>query len=355
MMLLLNAPVLCANAQSDKQKAKELGARAVKLEDEGRVDEAMPLLDEAQKLAPDDYNYPYEIAYCYRVKENYNKGIEVMQKVMTFPDIREECYQMLGDLYDLNGDSTMALRSFADGLQKFPNAGSLYLETGNVYFLREQFLTALPWYEKGIEVDPAYPSNYYRAAQIYTSSSESIWGMIYGELFMNLERNSRRTSDMSSWLYKTYKSNIVIKSKDSMEVHFCQNHQMEIDENTIKQGKEMRLPFSLMYEPLLIMSMSFNDTIDVAALCNMRKKFISLYYEKDFNKKYPNVLFEYQHTIEKAGHIDAYNHWVLMKGNEDAFVKWKDSHSSEWESFIKWFQANPIEITTANEFVRSKA
>jgi len=266
---------------------------------------------------------------------------------------------MLGNLYDIDGDSVMALKAYADGLKQFPGSGALYLETGNVYLIRKQYGNAIPWYEKGIEADPSYPTNYYRVAQLYTSSTNPIWGMIYGELFMNLERGSERTGDMSGWLYDTYRNNIIIRSKDSMSVTFCRNTTIYADDLMDKKKKRakknFRLPFSMVYEPLVLTSMIMADSVNIGSLCSMRKNFLQAYYERSYNKSYPNALFEYQHKIDRAGHLDAYNHWILMRGDETAFTKWQSSHMGEWANFVKWFKDNPISITADNVFLRTKA
>ena len=341
-----------AIGQTNKDKAKAIVKEAIKLEDGGKPDEALPLLAQAQELDPENYTYPYEVAFCYQMKKDYRQAISTMLKVMKMKDIKSDCYQQLGNLYDMSGDSVMALNTYREGLEKFPDAGRLYLETGNVYFNRKQYAKALPFYEKGIEADPVYPSNYYRAAQIYTASSESVWGMIYGEIFMNLERNTQRTATMSKWLYGTYKENIVIHSKDSMEVHFCKNIYLSADNVKSGKQKEIRLPFSMVYEPLILMSLTFVDSLNTESLCRMRAKFIDLYFEGDFNRKNPNVLFEYENTIRKAGYLDAYNHWILMKGDEASFSNWESRHQKEWDGFMSWFNEKSIKINKENSFVR---
>lgn len=72
-----------------------------------------------------------------------------------------------------------------------------------MYALIEDYDRAVSYYEKGVYVEPAYSSNYYRLAQLFLSSKDKFWGLIYGEIFMNLERNSQRTEEMSKWLFNT--------------------------------------------------------------------------------------------------------------------------------------------------------
>jgi len=341
-----------AFGQDDKQKAKDLGMAAIKLEDENKPDEALPLLQQARALDPDNYNYPYEVAFCYNLKKDYRQAAETLEKVIKMKGARDECYQLLGNTYDMSGDSVKALATYAAGLKLFPKSGRLYLETGNIWLIRQDYDKALPYYEKGIDADPAYTSNYYRAGELFMSSAESIWGMMYGEIFMNLERNTERTAKMSKWLYENYKTNIVIKSDTALEVHFCNNNNIDVDD--LKGGQGFKLPFSMMYEPLVLLSILPAKEINMETLCRMRKNFIDQYYEKEYNKTYPNVLFAYQHAIEKAGHLDAYNHWILMKGDEAAFTKWRNTHQDDWAAFATWFKEHPLEVTDDNKFVRGK-
>jgi hypothetical protein len=73
-----------------------------------------------------------------------------------------------------------------------------------------------------------------------------------------------------------------------------------------------------------------------------------------FNKEYPNVLFTYQNTISESGNMEAYNHWLLIKGDDDAFNTWKAANETKWDSFVKWYMANPIKLDDTNHFYRAQ-
>ena len=170
LLLLIAAQV--AHGQTNKQIALEKGQQAIKLEDEGKYAEALSLLNEAQKLDPGDFNYPYEIGYTYYVQQDFIKALDQFKKVVTYKNITDQCFQMLGNTYDVMGDSMNAFKAYDEGLKMFPNSGRLYLEKGNVYWNKKEYEKALPFYEQGIKADPKFPSNYYRATRIYCSSTE---------------------------------------------------------------------------------------------------------------------------------------------------------------------------------------
>lgn len=209
------------------------------------------------------------------------------------------------------------------------------------------------FYELGIEAEPKFPSNYYRAARIYCNSDEEVWGMIYGEIFMNLERNTDRTAEISKLLYNTYKSEITFTNDTSFSVSFSRNATINIGD--LKNLKKMKLPFGVgVYEPTLMLSMLEVKTIDLNTLDHIRTNFVTNYFERGQNKTYPNLLFTYQKKVKEAGRLEAYNHWILMKGDEVAFDQWHTANNTKWDSFTKWFSANGLKIDNDNKFYRGQ-
>ncbi len=351
-LLLFLALGQIASGQTDKEKALAKGMEAIKLMDSGKMDESIKLLEEARKLDPERLDYPYELAYAYYLKEDYKKAIKLLEEHLDNKDVTERFYQLLGNSYDLQGKTEKAFDAYDAGLKKFPNSGMIYLEKGNVYWNKKEYGKALPFYEKGIEVSPKFPSNYYRAARIYCGSTEEVWGLIYGEIFMNLERNSNRTAEISKILFDTYKSEIKFTSDSSMTVSFCQ--QMSINVNEISDPKNIKLPFCMIYEPTLLMSIAFEKSIDINSLDRIRSSFVVNYFKSEREKTYPNVLFSYQKQVKDAGHLEAYNHWIVMKGDETGFNKWQSENKEKWDKFIKWFSDNGLKIDGSNRFYRGQ-
>jgi tetratricopeptide (TPR) repeat protein len=346
--LVICFTVFEALGQTDKEKALLKGQEAIKLMDDGKTDESISLLKEAQKLDPERFDYPYEMAYAHFLKEDYKETIKILEKNIDHKDVTERLFQLLGNTYDITGKSDKAFEVYDAGLHKFPNSGMIYLEKGNVYWGKKEYAKALPFYEKGIELDPAFPSNYYRAARIYCSSTEEVWGMIYGEIFINLERNSKRTAEISKLLYDTYKSEIKFVNDTSMTVSFCQ--QMSMNVNDLSDPKNIKLPFCMIYEPTLLIPIAFEKTVDINSLDRIRKGFVENYFKMGHNKTHPNILFDYQDKLLKAGHLEAYNHWLLLKGDEEGFEKWQQGNKEKWEGFIKWFSDNKLKPNASNKF-----
>lgn len=349
--ILVLIPVICYG-QSNIEYAKNKKDKAIELMDNGNTDAAIKLLDEAKKLDPSNFEYDYEKAYAYYIKQDYKTSIKIYKEVIKYDNATDQCFQMLGNLYDISGEPDKALKTYDKGLKKFPNSGRLFLEKGNVYWVQGKYGDALVFYEEGIKADPMYPSNYYRATLIFSSSTEKVWSMIYGEIFMNLERNSKRTSEISKLLFDIYKNQITIHN-DTISLSFSKNNTITISD--LKDLSNFKIPFGVgSYEPTLLLSITGEKEIDINSLDRIRKNFLDNYYSKDFNSKYPNALFEYQKKISDAGYLNFYNHWILMKGDEANFAKWQEENMDKWDNFIKWFTDNGLKLDSNNKFYREQ-
>lgn len=349
LVLLFAAP--CAYSQTDAEKAKEMKDNAVKLMDEGQVDESIKILKEAQKLDPENLDLPYEMAFAYVLKKDYKEAVKILEKNLDHKNVTDQVYQLLGNSYDYWEKPEKAIEAYDAGLKKFPNSGKLYLEKGNVYLIKKDYNKAIPLYEKGIEVDPNFPSNYYRLALLFCNSKESMWGLLYGELFLNLEHGSKRFYEISELLFATYKEGIKITSDTSSKIDFCE---IVLNADALSSKKDIRFPFCMPFGQTFIVAMVGAKTVDVNSLNGIRTNFLSFWYQFKHNKDYPNVLFEYQEKVRQAGHLEAYNHYILAGADVDGFKEWAGANREKFTNFINWYRENQISLDSKHKFYRGQ-
>lgn len=340
------------HGQSNKEKAHDIGMQAIQYSKKGDYSKSLELLKEARKLDPENIVYSYEIALAHTYKKEYKKSIKILNKLRKSKDVHDKIYQLIGVNYSLNGQANKAIEFFDKGLKKFPNSGILHLERGNMELYAEEYSSALSYYEKGIIAEPSFPSNYYWASKLYCSSSESVWGLIYGEIFMNLERNSKRTAEISQLLFDTYKSKISFTSDTSMSAKFCDK--IIVDVSNFNDSTGFKMPFCMIFGTSILLAIINEKEINISSLDRIRQTFIDHYFSSDSHNTHPNILFEYQKKIKQAGHIEAYNHWILMKGDPKGYEEWYLKNEEKWEAFIDWFTENRIKIDKNNYFHRKQ-
>ena len=296
-------------AQDKKEIALQKGKETIKLMDEGKIEESISLLEESQKLDSENFDYPYEIAYANYLKKDYKKAIEIAEKLENYKNVNAQLYTLWGNSYDNLGNSKKAIEIYDLGIKKFPNIGLLYLEKGVVYEFEKKYDEAVQTYQKGISVEPKYPSNYYRLTNLYLNSADKTPGLIYGEIFVNLERTTNRTKEISEKLFDTYKNAVTFINENEKKVDFCKELMIDV----AKYEKDKKLPLCMIFGGNFILGLTNQNEINLNSLSAIRQSFIKFHFEK-FAKDYPNILFDYQKKMMDNKVFDAYNHYIFQMG-----------------------------------------
>ena len=353
LAILISTSWTYGQTEDDKEKASAYGMEAIKLMDEeGKFKESIDLLKKAKKLDPDRIIYTYEIAYALYSQGQYKKAVKEMKKIISHKDVSDQYFQMLGNSYDNAGMPEEALKAYKQGLERFPNSGKLYVEQGILEYIRGNYDTAIDYWEKGIEVEPTFASNYYWLGKIYSFSDERIWSVLYGEAFINLERNSKRTTEMSKILFDTYKASIKVTSDTSAAVSFSK-------QMLVNPSLEFEMPFTMSYEMTMAVAMPMdamsNDfEISISYLNALRQNFIAGWFQQEKEDDHPNLLFDFHRELREQEFFESYNYWFLMMGNEEEFENWLETNEAKYDEFINWFSDNPLTMNEENYFSRRK-
>ncbi|MFM7007092.1 MAG: tetratricopeptide repeat protein [Flavobacteriales bacterium] len=340
ILTLLIAFSISAPYAQENPAAKEIN-EAIEAMDAGNFSQSRVILEEVLQKDSTNYDAWYEYAYSYYLQKDYNKALEIMQSQTKNAQATDQLWQMIGNSLDIIGKPEEALAAYAQGLERFPNSGRLYVESGNIFLIQNKIDEAIPYYEKGIEMAPEYPSNYYRLARIYCNSENEIWGVLYGEIFMNLERNTQRTREISALLYQTYQKALSYE-KGQWLISFAKDAS----------------PFTIDFEMAIGLAAAAygidnkKPSINVASLTAIRKALLKTLSEQD--KVKDMVLFTFWQQIDDMNFWDAYNYWVFAQAPNDQFEKWRKNNTSDFSYFVKWYNPNPIVITEATYFSKTK-
>jgi tetratricopeptide (TPR) repeat protein len=237
-----------------------------------------------------------------------------------------------------------AIETYDEGIKRFPDSGRLHFEKAIVYLSQNNLKEAVANWETAVNTEPDYSSSYYYLAKYYSLHSESVWALIYGEIFCNLEKNSKRTLEISKLLYDTYSKTINFnEGKTNIDVQITANPE-NLD----------YLTFLMNYG--IVSSLSTIDVeknFNLANLIKIRKNFLSIWEQKGFLDDYPIVLLDWHQDLIDKGYFEAYNYWLFNAGNKDEFNAWYDSNESKFHDFDSWCSKNHIGVNTNNYFSKS--
>ncbi|MEP7259198.1 MAG: tetratricopeptide repeat protein [Flavitalea sp.] len=275
-------------------------------------------------LAKDNNNLELkkDLAFTFYLQRDYVKALEAAKPFAERKDADVQSYQILGMVYKAVEDRKEAEKMYRLALKKFPESGVLYNEYGEMLWSRNDFSEAVKLWEKGIEADANYSGNYYNISKYYYLSADKVWGLIYGEIFINLESYSKRTPEIKNMLLDGYK-----KLFAEADISKNQDNKNEFVKAFLAQVKQQ--------------SESVSAGVNADALSALRTKFILAWYDKE-NGRFPFRLFDYHRQLARAGMFDAYNQWIFGAASDlSAFQQWIATHPEEYEKFNN-FQKNRV-------------
>lgn len=349
-LLLIALLPLNAQTEADKEKALELGRKAIELMDNGKYNESLLLLAEAEALDPESPIYPYEACYAYYLAKDYKSALKLGKKTIKSGRVTPQLYSMMGNINDDMGQPKKAIKYYEQGIERYPESPIYYVELGILKSRQGELDAAAAYWEKGIEVAPTYPSNYFHLASLFARTDQHIWTVLYAEMFLNLEPATARSEAVAQHLYDGFQNAIQLEG-DTAKVSFLK--EMTISMNDLTSFK---LPAPMVFgTDMLAGTTAVTGATDLncTSLHKIRKEFLHFWYSNEHNEEYLNPVVERMKAIADAGHLEAYDHFLFRTGDPVGWEFWANEHKAEFDAFVEWFNANPAELSPGEGITRS--
>lgn len=291
------------------------------------------------KIIKENPNYTpaiQDLCFTYLLRNDYVNAHNTIAPLLSKDSVEEHTYQLMGMVYKALDEFKKADKMYKTAIKQYPQSGVLYNEFGEMHAANNKPNEAIKLWEKGIEVDPNYSSNYYNAAKYYVNSKDKVWSLIYGEIFLLLESYSKRTSEIKSLLYNSYKKFYTIE-----EIYKDQ----DIQNPFVKIFLDELANYSNKIKP---------DQLNSSSLTEIRKK-IAENWDKLYKEEYPFKLFQYHLQLIKDDNFEAYNHWLFDEiVSNDAYLKWKDQNPTKFEKFDHFQKGRVFKLSPGEYYQRMK-
>jgi tetratricopeptide (TPR) repeat protein len=317
--------VSTAALQVNAQDVSKMMETAQAYSKKGDFANALLVLNKANKTKPGDLVIQKELAYTYYRAGNYKEAVPIAQGLVDRQDADVQSFQIAGNIYKALGDPKEFEKTYRSALKKYPNSGALYFEYGEVMLTQQQSNEAIKLWEKGIEVDPSYPGNYYHAGKYYyyTGTNPAL-ALLYSEIFVNMESYTVRTAEMKNVLLDAYKSFFLQKPEP-------------------KPGKKrQQLNFQQSVANVLLSQAEVaSNGITPETLTMIRSRFVLGWYDK-LGAKYPYKLFEQMQFLLREGMFEAYNQWLFGPVTDmSRYQQWANTNAQKVNDFA-YFQKNRV-------------
>ena len=308
--------ILFAALTAAAQTATELHETARTFMRQGDYANAILVLNRAIKMEPKNIEIAKDLGLNYYFSKDFSKALEVYKPILERPDADDQCFQVAGDIYQAMDDPKEAEKVYKKGLKQFPKSGPLYNELGALLFAQKDYSAVKQW-EKGIEMDPGFSKNYYNASRYYYFTTDKVWSILYGEIFLNIEPSSVLTPEIKNILLEGYKKLFA---------------DADLNKTAVGQPAFVQAFLQTMNKQTNLAASGINTE----SLTMIRTRFILDWYN-DFGTKFPFKLFELQRQLMQDGMFDAYQHWIFTAAqNLPAYQNWITVNANEYNELTRF-------------------
>jgi tetratricopeptide (TPR) repeat protein len=316
--------LLFALSVATAQTPKELHETAKSFMQQADYMNAVMVLNRALEQDPQNTAMSKDLSLSYYFQRNIAKAMETIIPLLDRADADDQCFQIAGMIYKMSDSRKDLEKMYRKGLARFPDSGPLYNELGE-YLWGQKNGEAISLWEKGIEIDPSFSKNYYNAAKYHFLSSNLVWSLLYGEIFINMDPYGPKTPEIKQLLLDGYK-------------------RLFVDVN-LEAANTDKTPFVVQF--LKSMNAQTNVAslgINPETLSMIRTRFILDWFNNP--ETFPCSLFRYQQLLLQNGIFEAYNQWIFgSPQNLGAYQIWINTHADENAAFLNFQKGRVFKVT----------
>jgi tetratricopeptide (TPR) repeat protein len=290
----------------------------------GDYPNAIMVLNRGLAAYPNNLEMAKNLALNYYYFKDYKKAIGVLEPLLDRSDVDDQCFQIAGDSYWALENAKEAENMYRKGIKKLPKSGALYNELGKTLWVKNDYSAIKQW-EKGIENDPGFAGNYYNASKYYYFTTDKVWSLLYGEIFLNIDPKSAYAPEVKNILLEGYKKLFA--------------------EADLEKGNKEKNNFTAAYLKAMNKQSSLASSgINTESLTRIRTGFI-LEWDSTYAAKYPFRLFQLHKQFIEQGLFDAYNQWLFATDqNLPAYQAWTTAHPKETSDLNRFLQGRIFKI-----------
>ncbi|MDB5191809.1 MAG: tetratricopeptide repeat protein [Segetibacter sp.] len=342
-VLLLLTSICNAQGEQDPMSLHETAKGFLR---QGDYENALLVLNKTLQQKPNDLEVLKDILFANYLKRDFAKAMEIGKPLVDRTDADVPVFQMMGMVYKSIAENKEAEKVYKKGMAKFPDAGVLYSEYGDL-LAEKEIDNALKLWEKGIELEPNHSSNYYYVAKQYAQKGEILWSILYAEMFLNMESFTPRSTEIKNLLLDQYKRFFTAASPaatytakkaagNSRKANDLANKANEFSKNVA--------------EALYQQASQASYGITPETLVAIRTRFILDWYEK-YADKYPFRLFEHQRQLLQEGMFEAYNYWLFgPAANLKTYQLWQQYHQAELDTFLTFVRSKVFKVPEGQQY-----
>lgn len=321
-------------AQKSNDKADQLVREGVALHDQGNYKGAVKKYEKALSIDKNNTTAMQEATLSYTALKDYSKAIAYCDKLLAIGNVdqEEQVYVNKGTAQDLMGKPQDAIKTYKEGIKKYPGVYLLHFNLAITYSQTEQPELAIESLQKALSINPEHASSNLVLAYINYYEKKNVRSLLGTYYFLLLEPKGNRAQNALDHLGKLIDEGVQKKGNNTIDIH------MTSDRDTSDIFFSARV-----FLPLMAATKLTGDKDD-------RSKF-DLFYEyteavvgyisplADEHKDdfYVKIYVNFLKKAKEDGYLKPFCYWITQ-GRYSESAKWLADNTDEATEFITWFQ-----------------
>jgi Tfp pilus assembly protein PilF len=321
--LLLAAALMAHLPLRAQQDIAQLRQTAQTFQRQGDYANALLVLNRALQQDAKNIDVLTDIAYLQYLQRDFASAQETVKPLVDRDDAAVRTFQVAGNVFRALESVRECEKAYRKGLKKFPSSGALHSELGELLWAKKEAEEAIATWEDGIRLDPSFSGNYYHASKFYFAVADKVWSIVYGEIFLNLESYSTRTTEIKLLLLESYKK--YFTNSEVFKAYNARNKSAFEEAFLTVMDKQAPLAAS---------------GITTSSLLSIRTRFLLDWFASSASR-FPHRLFDQQQYLAREGMFEAYHQWLF-------------GAVSDIVEYQHWTQTHPEAVGQFNQYQRQR-
>ena len=311
--------------------AQDEARLGIQLIDDQEYNEGIKHLRAARNFDLGEYEYPFEIGRAFLLWGKTKKAEQYFYPLIRHGDATPELFILLAKCYG-NLDKAKSEKEVLEvGLGKFSNSGMIHSRLGKMFASTGDGPMALAYWEKGIELDPAFADNYRHAAQFLASQHDHLWTWLYGQTYLNLTVADNNPDVKAMKFVRTSLMGLLNMKREKIEA---------VGLNKI------------IYGLLTPCAMATEDAKTLAEMSVKLACFIEAWNKASDTPQVP--VLSHLTIVNSKDRLLDYMFWLYGETDRTEMNNWGSENSAQFNEFATWIYWNGIEVDTSKPFNRLK-
>jgi tetratricopeptide (TPR) repeat protein len=308
--------------------------KGVELYDAGNYKGALAEYEKALAITPDDPGTLYEMAMTYEALQEYNKAIELCEKVLSTPNEHHKAaYVVLGSSHDDNGEPRKAMAVYKRGLAEFPGNYLLCYNLALTEVREEMDEEAEKHLMEGLKDNPNHPSSHFLLIALNEKKDLRVKTMLPMYYFALLEPQSQRGIAVLTRLQELWSQGVTKTGKKNVEIAV----DAKVMEDEEWSGAEMTVSMLA----AISTSKEMSKASPLERFTSSTETLFGTLGEMRENKPgfYWSFYVDFFYNLQQEGHTKTFVYYIFaMAGSEEA-DKWFKKHEAESQNFADWLKS----------------